>query len=148
MRYEWGSRRSNYFAIKNETAFRQWAEEKDIGVLQKLKEGTEYFAIYVREKPQQPRLFDYCDWPLSNEDAEDDFASATLYDELAPHLADGEVAVLIECAEFHNGFAQAINNRGETIHIGFEDIVHLARHLGNVQCLTEQDYTSQPGGLL
>jgi hypothetical protein len=53
---------------------------------------------------------------------------------LAPHLADGEVAVLLEAGAEKlraiAGYAGAVNNRGEQIHLSLEEIYEKAQALG------------------
>jgi hypothetical protein len=56
-------------------------------------------------------------------------------EELALHLADEEVAVLQEVGaenlRFVNGYAIAVNNKGERRDISLENIYDLAKELGS-----------------
>ena len=78
----YGSARSNYFRVKDDAAFRAWANE--YGVEFAVKGDT--FAIF-------PYNTDGGDWPTRYDDNGDP-CSEGIAEELQPFLADGEVALL------------------------------------------------------
>jgi hypothetical protein len=125
--------RSNYFAVKDEMTFRQWAEFVGLKVLEpdqrdKPADGIQRFAI-------TPGYGDDCGWPSSrfNEETEDD-DDVDVSGELAAYLKDGEVAVLMEVGNeklrYLCGYATPVNSAGETVSMSLEGIYTLARKLG------------------
>lgn len=126
--------RSNYFAVKDEKAFREWAEQIGLTILEpdhstKVADGIPRFGITPGD----------CDdsggWPTSlyNEET-DDFDDIDVSDELAPHLCDGEVAILMEVGNeklrYVSGDAVAVNNKGESKYLNLDDIYKVAKKLG------------------
>lgn len=74
-------------------------------------------------------------WPISVwSDEANDYVEIDLPALLAPHLADGEVAVLLEVGSeaprYVAGHATAVNHRGRTIHLDLDAIYTAARALG------------------
>jgi hypothetical protein len=125
--------RSNYFAVKDETIFRQWAEFAGLKILEhdhqdKTADGICRFAI-------TPDDGDDSGWPTSryNEESEEDH-DVDVSGELAAYLQDGEVAVLIEVGSeklrYLCGYATAVNSKGETLSMSLEGIYDLAGKLG------------------
>lgn len=82
----YGSARSNYFAVKDLTAFEAWAAGAGLHVL-RAKDGSGKVGICPGE------WSDDGGWPVLYDDADD---PRDLAEELQPHLADGEVAMLKE----------------------------------------------------
>ena len=126
--------RSNYFAVKDETAFRQWADGLNLTILgpnhrNKVADGIDRFGI-------TPDEFDEGGWPnfRHNEETSEDDDDFDLFDELAAHLADDEVAILMEVGNeklrYLTGTVLAINNKGETVSVNLESIYESARDLG------------------
>lgn len=77
----YGSARSNYFAVKDEKAFREWAAEFNMEVIE--KDGLFGLLPGDTEDGNWPAIYDNdVDEPRHVED------------ELQAHLADGAVAVL------------------------------------------------------
>lgn len=125
--------RSNYFAVKDEMTFRQWAEFAGLKVLEpdqrdKPADGIQRFAI-------TPGDGDDCGWPTHrfNEETEDD-DDVDVPEELTAYLKDGEVAVLMEVGSeklrYLCGFATAVNSAGKTVSMSLEGIYQLAQKLG------------------
>ncbi len=126
--------RSNYFAVKDETAFRKWADGLNLTILgpghrNKVADGVDRFGI-------TPDEFDEGGWPnfRHNEETDEDDDDFDLADELAAHLADDEVAILMEVGNeklrYLTGTALAINNKGETVSVNLESIYEAAGVLG------------------
>ncbi len=134
--------RSNYFAVKDETKFRQWAESHDLEVMtpnypERIPHEVPRFAITPSDDSH------HGGWPGSrfNEETQED-ESIALHEELSLHLADGEVAVLMEIGNeklrYLIGYTVAVNNKGETASMDLNAIYELAKPLGKT--LTEAEY--------
>jgi len=134
--------RSNYFAVKDEQAFRDWAALLGLTILEPDLRATTANGV---------RRFGLCpgydsdpgSWPTSlyndttGEDDDIDFS-----DQLSAHLADDEVAILMEIGNeklrYLNGWAEAVNSKGETVVVTLESIYESARTLG--QNMTRAEY--------
>ena len=126
--------RSNYFAVKDEAVFRKWADGLKLTILgpshrNKVADGIDRFGI-------TPDEFDEGGWPnfRQNEETGEDDDDFDLPGELAAHLADDEVAILMEVGNeklrYLTGTVLAINNKGETVSVNLESIYESARDLG------------------
>ncbi len=134
MANHYATARSNYFAVKDEAAFREWAGLMGLAVLEpdhraKTAGGIRRFGIAPGNSG------DNGSWPDSTYDADaDEVDEFDLTEELAPHLADGEVAVLMEVGNealrYVTGTAIAVNSRGKTVSINLDAIYDAARKLG------------------
>ena len=126
--------RSNYFAVKDEASFQQWAESTGLKILNSSHshqntDGIRRFAI-------TPDSGDENGWPSHREnETTEEYEDLDLYDELAPHLKDGEVAVLMEIGNeklrYLCGFATAVNSAGQTVSMSLDGIYDLAKNLGS-----------------
>jgi hypothetical protein len=116
----YGSSRSNYFRVKESDAFLKWAEERGLGVF-KNKEEAGLFAIHGGEST------DDGSWP--GYDMEGD-TEIDLVTELAQHLANRQVAVLIEVGaeklRYLTGVAIAIDPKGRVAELTLGDIYRKA----------------------
>jgi hypothetical protein len=125
--------RSNYFAVKDETAFHQWAATLDLRILlpahsDKTADGIRRFAITPDDR-------DDGGWPSSQLNPEtDQYEDIDLTRQLSVHLADEEVAVLFEVGSeklrYLTGHAVEVNNKGKTRCLYLADIYKSARKLG------------------
>src|SRR4051794_14568568 len=108
----WGSSRSNYFRVKDLDRFKSWAE--DIEEINILYTGGGLVAISGKY---------YGGWPHVRGEECDSF---DLFQELSQHLADGEIAVLIEAGAeklcYITGHAVAVTSRGEKVSLSLEQI--------------------------
>jgi hypothetical protein len=126
--------RSNYFAVKDEKAFRKWADRLGLTVLE--PDHHDKTADGIRRLGIAPgNCGDNGGWPDSTYDEdEDEVDEFDLTEELAPHLADDEVAVLMavgnEALRYVTGTAVAVNSRGKTVTINLDAIYDAARELG------------------
>ena len=124
--------RSNYFAVKNEKAFREWADGLGLTILEQQEinsDGIPRFGISPGDDG------DSGGWPTSTSDAETgDCEDIDVADQLAAHLADDEVAVLLEAGSeklrYVTGTAVAVNHKGEHVILTIESIYESARALG------------------
>ena len=127
--------RSNYFAVKDETAFREWADLLRLTILEpdhrnKVADGIPRFGIASGDRD------DSGGWPTSLADEETgDYEDIDVHEQLAAHLADNEVAVLMEVGNerlrYVSGMAVAINNKGRTVRVNLDSIYTAARKLGS-----------------
>lgn len=115
--------RSNYFRVKDKTAFREWADNiPGLGVWDDREDGR--VGVYDGG--------DSGGWPSQryNEETED-YEDLDLAYELSEHLAEGEVAVLMEAGaekmRYVCGYAIAVNHKGERITVSLNDIYDLAK---------------------
>lgn len=126
--------RSNYFAVKDETAFREWADRCGLDILDpnhrdNVAEGVWRFAITPKGDD------DSGGWPtyIADDDA-DDYVDIDLPAELAAHLVPDEVAVLMEIGSeklrYVTGIAVAVNHKGESVRMDLNSIYEAASHLG------------------
>lgn len=123
-----GTARTNYFHVKDKLAFDAFIENfYGIDVVTKDGDSTGFIALLFEDGPPS--------WDPDTED-EIDFM-----DELAPHLADGSVAIMMEAGaeklRYVNGYAIAINNKGERKDISLNAIYDLAKELGTEVTLAE-----------
>jgi len=126
--------RSNYFAVKDEMTFKQWAEFVGLKVLDpthknKTADGIRRFAI-------TPDGGDENGWPNQRYNGiTEEYDEVDVFQELATYLKDGEVAVLIEVGgeklRYLCGYATAVNSAGETVSMSLESIYRFAQKLGS-----------------
>ena len=122
----YGSSRSNYFRVKDHAAFLKWAEDCGLGVFES-RQDTGLFAIHGGESTEDGS------WP--SYDVEHD-TEIDLVAELAQHLPEGQVAVLMEVGaeklRYLTGSAFAINSKGKVAEITLGDIYRKAARTFNI----------------
>ena len=114
-----GVARSNYFQVLDVNAFRTWAKDLELEVI----ENT--------DEPGAVGLISHTDdgtWPACNLETMEDIDFGRL---LAQHLAPGQIAILMEIGHermcYLGGYAVAINSEGRQVSISLYDIYKLAR---------------------
>ena len=114
-----GVARSNYFQVLDVDAFRTWAKELDLEVIEDADE------------PNAVGLISHTDdgtWPACNLETMEDIDFGRL---LAQHLAPGQIAILMEIGHektcYLGGYAVAINSEGRQVSISLYDIYKLAQ---------------------
>lgn len=116
----YGTARSNYFRVKDRDAFLKWAEKRGLGVFES-SEDAGLFAIHSGDST------DGGSWP--SYDVEKD-TEVDLVRELAEHLPNGQVAVLVEVGaeklRYLTGQAIAINAKGRVVEVTLSDIYRKA----------------------
>ena len=116
----YGTARSNYFRVKDKDAFLKWADGRGLGVF-KNEESADLFAIYGGEST------DDGSWP--SYDVESD-TEIDLVAELAQHLPNGQIAVLMEIGaeklRYLTGVAIAVNHKGRVVELTLSDIYRKA----------------------
>ena len=120
-----GSTRSNYFAVKDLEAYKAFlAQFGDVELIE--SEADQGLVGFVMGKYSDSGCLPNTKGPDNDEC---DFIA-----ELAHHLADGEVAIVIEIgyegARYLGGSATAVNNQGELVTINTDSIYDLAKGLG------------------
>jgi hypothetical protein len=132
-----GSTRSNYFAVKDLDAFKEFLKQAggDVELIEGegAQKGLVGFIVGRGSDsgclPSQKEVFDPGDAGGMTGYEDFDFIG-----ELAPHLADGYVGVVIEIGSEGlralNGNATAFNNEGEVKQVGLSDIYDLAKGMG------------------
>jgi hypothetical protein len=127
-----GTARSNYFHVKDEAQFTIWADACDLDYLQD-KEGR--YAIAARDGEG---------WPSSYLDEHGEDFDLDLPMELATHLKDGEVAILMEVGNeklrYLTGYAVAVNSKGEIASVGLDEIYKKAATAFNNHDITRAEY--------
>ena len=114
----YGASRSNYFKVKDEAKFREWAE------------GLGLVVIRSQHNPKLVGIHpnDYCDgeWPSVPEEEED----TDRFEQLSKHLVPGQVAILqaigSEKLRYLTGRAVAVNSRGRQVTVSIDDIYTVA----------------------
>lgn len=116
----YGTARSNYFRVRNPEAFKDWVRSLPELGFWEFDDQPQLFGIYSN-------CPDSGGWPTwrTGDDGEDE-GEIDIASELAEHLAEGEVAVLIEAGaeklRYISGQAIAINHMGEVIDVTLSDI--------------------------
>ena len=110
----YGTSRSNYFKVENEEAFREWAERRDLEVLEN---PSGLFGVAPSSMSEDGSWPSYdCD-----DDCEIDFQA-----ELIEHLAEGQVAIIMtigaEKLRYLTGYSVALAWDGRRISVDIADI--------------------------
>jgi hypothetical protein len=116
----YGHARSNYFKVKDLDAFKDWVETcPSLGYWEK----GGLVAIYS-DCPDSG-----C-WPSCRYGEDDEFEDLNLLAELAEHLTEDSVAVLIEAGaeklRYITGYANAVNHEGEVVTVSLDEIYQRA----------------------
>jgi hypothetical protein len=121
----YGSARSNYFCVKDNDAFLEWADSRGLGVF-KNEERRDLFAIHGGAS-------DDGSWPGYDMEADTEI---DLVAELAQHLPKGQIAVLMEIGaeklRYLTGVAIAINHKGRVVELTLSDIYRKASRVFRV----------------
>lgn len=124
-----GTSRSNYFKVKDEVAFKAWAESCYLTVYE---DSDGAFMIHPEGEDG---------WPSRT--SEDSYLD--LFAELPAHLAENQVAVLMEVGaeklRYVTGNAVAVSWTGEVVQVNLEDIYKLAQdEFGGDAVITQACY--------
>lgn len=107
--------RTNYFRVKDRKAFDEWASKYEVRVIE-----DQYRVGLVGEDP------DGGSWPSHNSEKDEDIDFAG---ELAKHLVDGNVAILMEVGaekvRYVYGAAIAVKSDGSVLSICLDDVYKL-----------------------
>ena len=124
----YASARSNYFRVKDSKVFEDWVNSiPGLGIFTKQVADATLYAIYDNGG-------DACGWP--SYDPEND-CEIDLTEELSAHLAEGQIAVLIEVGaeklRYLVGHAVAVNWKGEVECLNLDRIYDLAEERWGVR---------------
>ncbi len=108
--------RTNYFRVKDEAAFREWANKWNLEIIESVKTGVTLFGL-------TPGDSDCGAFSLYDEAADEQL---DVCDEIAAHLADDSIAVVLETGaeklRYLIGWAVAINSSGDRVEMSLADI--------------------------
>lgn len=127
----YGQTRSNYFAVKNEEAFREEIAKLPVELIEGKKEedGTQLFGFLDCDQNGGADI-----WGVYDEETEE-YVEVDWAKFFQTHLADDWVAVIVsvgtEKYRYFQGDAVAYNNKGETRSVNIEQIYELASDLGS-----------------
>lgn len=126
----YGQARTNYFAVKDGKAFEEEMANLPVEVItQTTKDGRTLYGFL--DGNQDGAGLETLIWDEdTDEERELDWTEI-----LARHLADNEVAIVMEVGHekyrYLSGYAFAVNNKGEVRDINLDSITELARELGD-----------------
>lgn len=132
----YGSARSNYFKVKDESAFSAWISKYNIETYKNAETGM--ICMLCNNE-------DGC-WPSDLYDEEaGDYVDVDFVQELSEHLALGYVAVLMyvghEKMRYLAGGAMAVSHTGDTVYLDLDNIYNLAEEkFGNGSVITRCEY--------
>lgn len=113
--------RSNYFKVKDKEKFKTFLQQLDLELIQ----DAEVKQVGFMTQAGLPSSF------YDEEKAED--VEINFIDKLSKHLADDEVAIVMEVGyekmRYLNGYAVAVNSKGEKFEISLGHINNLAAKL-------------------
>jgi hypothetical protein len=119
----YASCRTNYFKVKDDEAFENAMSE--IPGVEVTTDAAGYGLL--GDDP------DGAGWPGWYMDDDDNEIEVDIYQAVAEHLVDGEVAIFMESGaeklRYIVGFAVAVNNKGEIKALGLNDIYKMAKEL-------------------
>jgi len=116
----YGKSRTNYFCVKDEAEFQDWAENFDLQVFESKVEPGKFMLLPSEDSDDG--LFCLYD--------DDDGDELDLADELAKHVAPGSIAIVIGVGAEKldiGGWAQAVDHTGKKVEIHLNDIYALAK---------------------
>lgn len=109
--------RTNYFRVKDEAAFRAWADRRGVEIAESFAVHPGAFAVFARDGEAFPN-------------SDDDGNEVDFVAEIAGHLASDSVAVLFEVGaeklRYLVGMAVAVNAEGQRVALDLGDIYRLA----------------------
>lgn len=129
--------RTNYFKVKDSKAFVKWCNQwnTDMDLVRGGENDELYGLVFDGPIPSQR-------YEISEEEEYEDWVDVEFTDELAEHLAEGSVAVVMETGHERRryvvGIAIAINSDGEFRTVRLDSIYELAKELG--ENITRAEY--------
>jgi hypothetical protein len=130
--------RTNYFRVRDVFAFGEWADQYSVTVADLVVDSAENPVTKYALLGEDP---DGGGWPSWNPETDEEI---NFVEELSKHLADGEVAVLIEVGaekqRYVIGYAVAVDNSGRTVVLSLDEIYGKAKEAFNVKEITRAEY--------
>jgi hypothetical protein len=124
-----GTARSNYFFVKDFAAFTKWVTDIDCVVLVGEGDQTGMFGFYSNDDNTGSWPSYRCQEDEDGCEIEDE--DFDLPAELAEHLAEGQVAVLVEAGaekmRYISGWAKAVTWDGRSVQINLDNIYDMAQ---------------------
>lgn len=128
--------RSNYFAVRDMAAFEAFCERHDMKMITESRDTVRCGFLSPREVMFEDEMEDDLEDDEDEEEGESDWMSA-----LASHIADGEVAVVMQVGNdkmrFLAAHAWAVNSQGATQELDLDEIYMRAGALGRVATLAQ-----------
>jgi hypothetical protein len=134
--------RSNYFRVKDATAFKQWCDNLNLEVWPHTMTNHPSDTFYAISADTG----DCSGWPTFRWDDEiQEHLEIDLAAELADWLDSRDVAILLEAGaealRYVNGFATAVHPNGRTHSLSLDDIYHRAADaFGDHMLITQAAY--------
>jgi hypothetical protein len=130
----YGSARSNYFSVKDESAFRAWVAKRGLEILTP-RETSPDKKLFAITPPSE--LSDSGGWPTVDFDCDDlDNAEIDIASELALLVEDDQIVVLTETGSeklcYLTGTAVEFNSSGKAVNLSLSAIYELAAKEFNV----------------
>lgn len=123
--------RSNYFAVKDEQAFREDIAKCNVELLTYNREDGQTLFGFMDDESGDG-MDTWFAWSADDED--EDSTELTWGEFFQKHLADGWVAIITsighEKYRYLNGEATAYNNKGEEKFVSLDSILQLGAELG------------------
>ncbi len=120
----YGSARTNYFHVKDGKAF-----EEELGAINGVVVENDIAGRFCLLCDDETGNFPSWQYDEKNEDE----IEIDVSEMVAPHLKDGEVAIFIEVGaeklRYLNGYAYAVNNKGEQQVLNLSSIYEMANDL-------------------
>lgn len=140
----YGTERTNYFRVKDEQKFREWAESLSAEVIRD-KEGR--FGL-IPGPYSDDGTFPSVRFKDEDEleEGEDNMEEIDFMGELAEHLEPGSIAVSMQAGakkyRYIVGFAEAIDHTGKVVSVSLQDIYQKAANAFGVPFndITEAQY--------
>jgi len=131
----YGSARSNYFKVKNLEKFKKFCQDHQLEFIESDDEkGKVGFLVQT----------DNGCIPNGKVNSKGNYVEIDFEEELSKHLADGEVAVVVEAGneklKYVAGYAFAVNSKGRTVTVSTDDIYDKAKKAFKVKTITEALY--------
>ena len=120
--------RTNYFRVKDVGAFKAWMDTVPGCTLYEGPEKNGMFCVLFDEEGYPNVRYNEENGGKADADPYEEF---DFMEELAPHLADGSIAVVVasgaEKMRYVCGWASAVNNTGKQVYININSIYDLAK---------------------
>lgn len=125
-----GTARSNYFKVKSKEDFEDLCARLNVEIITRRDR-----VGFICEEGLPSSIYD---------EAKDEDVEVDILAEIAPHLQEGEVAVLVESGHekcrYVVGYAIAVNWKGEVAEVSITDIYKKAQEELGGENITEAEY--------
>jgi len=122
--------RSSYFRVKDVSKFIEWCDGLHLRYIEEVDKSGNILSGFTQSDFEDDGglpSFRYSD-------EEGDWEEVDMVSELADHLLDEEVAIIMESGaeklRYVMGLAWAVNSKGEIVQVSLHDIYEMANQLG------------------